>query len=315
MARPQRFEGEGALYHVINRGNYRADLFRTKGAKEAFLECLGLACAKSGWVLHAWCVMSNHYHLALETPAGNLVEGMQWLQGPFSTRVNRMRKESGHLFQGRYKSLVVDPGEGLGPVCHYIHLNPVRAGLCTAEALADWPWTSLRLLLAPKERPSWYAPEAFLGQAGDLADTSSGRKRYLEYLAWLAENEPARKALRFERMSKGWAIGSAGFKADLVKEQRAALAALVRGDDEVCQLREKAQQALLGELLKKSGHRRAEIGRAAKSARWKVELAAAMKERTTVTNRWLGEQLNMGGLHEVSRRVAAFLRETTNCKA
>lgn len=315
MARPQRFEGEGALYHVINRGNYRADLFRTKGAKEAFLACLGEACAKSGWVLHAWCLMSNHYHLALETPAGNLVEGMQWLQGTFATRFNRMRKESGHLFQGRYKSLVVDPADGLGPVCHYIHLNPVRAGLCPVEALGEWPWTSLRLLLEPAARPQWYAPEVFLSQAGSLADTAAGRKRYLAYLGWLAENEPARKAQRFERMSKGWAIGTAAFRMELIKEQKAKAAALARGDRELGAWREQELQKQLAELLEQAGRTAKDIAKDKKSAEWKVALAAAMKRKGNATNRWLGEQLNMGGLHEVSRQVAAHLRKITNHKA
>jgi REP element-mobilizing transposase RayT len=311
MARPARFEGEGALYHVINRGNYRADLFRTLGAKTAFLECLAEACEKSAWVLHAWCVMANHYHLALETPAGNLVEGMQWLQGTFATRFNRMRKESGHLFQGRYKSLVVDPGDGMGPLCHYIHLNPVRAGLCPVGKLGDWPWTSLRLLgEEPKARPGWYTPEAFLGHAGSLADTAAGRKRYLGYLARLAENEPARKEMRFEKMSKGWAIGTAGFKAELVKEQRVMTAALARGDVDVQEMREQGLQRCFGELLEASGRTVRDVANEAKSAAWKVELAAAMKAKTTVTNRWLGEHLNMGGLHEVSRRVAAWQRKT-----
>lgn len=309
MARAPRFEGEGALYHVINRGNYRADIFRSQGTKAAFLECLAEACEKSAWVLHAWCVMSNHYHLALETPAANLVEGMQWLQGTFATRFNRLRKESGHLFQGRYKSLVVDPGDGMGPLSHYIHLNPVRAGLCSVEELGDRPWTSLRLLLDPKARPKWYAPEAFLGHAGSLADTAAGRTRYLKYLGWLAEDEPARKAMRFEQMSKGWVIGTAGFKKDLIKEQRAMAAALARGDLDVQGLREQELRQCLGELLKTSGRTVRDVTKEAKSAAWKVELAAAMKAQTTVTNRWLGEHLNMGGLHEVSRRVSAWQRQ------
>lgn len=315
MARPLRFEGEGALYHVINRGNYRSDIFRTVGAKEAFLECLGQACEKSGWVLHAWCLMSNHYHLALETPAGNLVEGMQWLQATFAVRFNRMRKERGHLFQGRYKSLVVDPGEGLGPVCHYIHLNPVRAGLCPVEELGEWPWTSLRLLLDTPTRPKWYAPEAFLAHAGELKDTAAGRKRYLAYLGWLAEDEPARKALRFERMSKGWAIGAAGFRAELLKEQRGQAAALERGDADLVAWREQELQKRLAELLRRAGRTAEDIAADKKSAGWKVALAAALKRESNATNRWLGEHLNMGGLHDVSRRVAAYQREITNAKA
>ncbi len=91
MARKLRVEYEGAIYHVISRGNYRADVFRSDKTKEAFLACLDEACTKAGWLVHAWCVMSNHYHLCLETPAANLVDGMRWLQCTFSVRFNRYR--------------------------------------------------------------------------------------------------------------------------------------------------------------------------------------------------------------------------------
>jgi len=130
MARRLRLEAVEGVYHVINRGNYRAPVFRSDRTKAAFLRCLEEACARTGWRVHAWCIMSNHYHLAVATPQADLGEGMRWLQGTFATRFNQLRNERGHLFQGRYKSLVVDPGEGLGPLCHYIHLNPVRARLC-----------------------------------------------------------------------------------------------------------------------------------------------------------------------------------------
>ncbi|MCW5550350.1 MAG: transposase [Opitutaceae bacterium] len=103
MARKLRLEFPGACYHIINRGNYRADIFRTEGAQAAFEGCVFEACVKSGWLLHAFVIMSNHYHLALETPAGNLVAGMQWLQATFANRFNKLRGERGHLFQGRYR--------------------------------------------------------------------------------------------------------------------------------------------------------------------------------------------------------------------
>jgi REP element-mobilizing transposase RayT len=314
MPRKLRFEQEGAVYHVLNRGNYRAEVFGTEGAKTAFLQCLDEACAKTGWVVHAWCLMSNHYHIALETPAANLVEGMQWLQGTFAYRFNRLRQEHGHLFQGRYKSLLVDPDTGLGPLCHYIHLNPVRAKRCSMETLGEWPWTSLRWLMQPQQRPKWYTTEGFLRQAGELADTPAGAKKYLEYLAWVAQDEPARKAMQFDRMSKGWIVGSNDFKVAMALEHRNAAAALARGDRDAQEAREGLRQALLDQLLREAKRTRNDLGRSAKMADWKVALAAAMKAKTTVTNRWLAEELHMGSLHEVSRRVAASLRKTTNYK-
>jgi putative transposase len=229
VARKLRLEYEGAVYHVISRGNYRADVFAQEATKAAFVKCLEEACEKSGWVLHAWCVMSNHYHLCLETPQPNLVAGMRWLQATFCVRFNRFRGESGHVFQGRYKALPVDP-DALGTVCHYIHLNPVRAGICTVEELAEWPWTSIPALLEPRQRPTWFSPEAALEQAGGLKDTPAGRKRYLGYLSWLQQDEAGRKALQFERLSKDWAVGTREFRRDLLKTHNHLEAALERGD-------------------------------------------------------------------------------------
>lgn len=309
MARPLRMESEAGVYHVLNRGNYRADIFRSAKAKSAFLKCLGEACQKTGWRVHAWCLMSNHYHLAISTPGANLVDGMRWLQGTFSTRFNRLRNERGHLFQGRYKSLVVDPDGGLGPLCHYIHLNPVRAKLRPVSALPDYPWTSLRWLLDPKGRPDWYHPRPALDHAGALADTPAGRRKYLAYLAWLSEDEPARKKQRFAEMSRGWIIGTPGFAKTMLQENQDLVGHGRRMATELQATREALWQDELTALLSKVNRTPADLVEDKKSAAWKTAVAAALKTGTTATNRWLGENLNMGGLHEVSRQVSAWHRQ------
>ena len=97
MPRQPRIEFEGACYHVINRGNYRAHVFKSDGAKQALLKTLGETAQKLGWKVHAWVIMTNHFHVALETPPGNLVEGMKLWQGSFATRCNRLRKEQGPI--------------------------------------------------------------------------------------------------------------------------------------------------------------------------------------------------------------------------
>ncbi len=308
MARKLRLESEGGIYHVINRGNYRAAIFQQVKTKQAFLKCLDEACTKTGWRVHAWCVMSNHYHLAVETPQGNLADGMRWLQGTFSVRFNRLRNERGHLFQSRYKSLAVDPGEGLGPLCHYIHLNPIRAKLCTLSQLAEWRWSSFSWLMNPRLRPPWFVPEAPLAHAGGLADTAAGRRKYGEYLDWLQDDEPACRAFKFDSMSKGWVIGSRQFKQGLVVEHREAAAALKRGDAELVDLAEAMRQDALAAALRKAGKKREDLVRDGKSVPWKVELAAELRTTTTATNRWLGENLNLGALHEVSRKLNARLK-------
>jgi REP element-mobilizing transposase RayT len=299
-------ESEAGVYHVLNRGNYRADIFRSEKAKEAFLKCLAEACEKTGWEVHAWCLMSNHYHLAVSTPQANLVDGMRWLQGTFAVRFNRLRNERGHLFQGRYKSLLVDPDGGLGPLCHYIHLNPARAQLRTVTELSDYRWTSIPWLLKPKDRPAWYHPEPALSHAGGLADTAAGRRQYLAYLVWLAEDEPARKAQRFSEMSKGWIIGTGAFAKAVYEEHTEALSQGRRMAAAMQETREGLWQEELTRLLRRHRRTADDIAKERKSADWKVELAAALKERTTATNRWIGEALNMGGLHSVSRQVSAW---------
>jgi hypothetical protein len=252
--------------------------------------------------------MSNHYHLALETPRADLVDGMRWLQGTFAVRFNRLRKERGHLFQDRYKSLITDPAEGLGPLCHYIHLNPVRAHLCRPEKLAEWQWSSVSWLVDPSLRPAWYDPRAALEHAGGLADTPAGRRNYLEYLAWLAQDEPARKAQQFDRMCRGWIIGSREFRETVIEEHQQAAGLGRRRTEALRGTREAIWEEALTRLLERLDRTRQDLVREGKSAPWKLALASAMKSGTTVTNRWLGASLYMGSLHEVSRKVSAWAR-------
>ncbi len=131
MPRQLRIQYEGATYHLMSRGDRREEIFRDHLDRKRFLETLGSACGKTGWQVHAYCLMSNHCHLVVETPRPNLVEGMKWLLGTYTMRFNRRHKLSGHLFAGRYKSLLIDETEPayLRAVCDYVHLNPIRAGL------------------------------------------------------------------------------------------------------------------------------------------------------------------------------------------
>src|SRR5512139_3136346 len=153
MARKLRVEYPGAVYHVMNRGDRREPIFRDDEDRERFLATLGEACAKTGWQVHALCLMPNHFHLVIETPQPNLVAGTKWLLGTYTSRFNRRHRLFGHLFSGLYKALVVD-GSGNGylhTVGNYVHLNPVRAMLLTlAQPLRDYPWSSyVEYLKAP----------------------------------------------------------------------------------------------------------------------------------------------------------------------
>ena len=142
MARMPRVEFDGALYHLLCRGDRREAIFLDERDREIFLATLGEICQRNGWRVHAYILMSNHYHLLVETPKGNLVRGMHWFQATCTTRYNRRHGLSGHLFAGRYKSLLIDPEERgyLATVSDYIHLNPARAHLMGEKPLGTYRW-------------------------------------------------------------------------------------------------------------------------------------------------------------------------------
>jgi len=308
MPRKLRLEFAGACYHVINRGNYRADIFQTEGARAAFESCLFEACEKSNWVLHAFVVMSNHYHLALETPDANLVAGMQWLQATYANRFNRLRDERGHLFQGRYKALLVETGGALGQVGHYIHLNPVRAGIVPPERLADYRYSSYWYFGQPKDRPKFLEMQTVLREAGELVDTPAGRKKYGDYLAWQATEGPAGKNKAYVSLSRGWALGTKEFKAAVLKDHVLAVANRTWDAQGTREVREQLWEDLLQRALAAIGRREGELAVGAKSAPWKVAVAVYLKERTQASNPWLAKRLGMGRPVYVSRLVSANRR-------
>src|SRR5664279_4406335 len=159
MARKIRIEYAGAAYHVMARGNQGRHIYADDRDRKLWLETLGEACAKTGWHIHAWVMMNNHYHLLLETPEANLVAGMKWLQGTYTQRYNSRHEIFGHLFQGRYKAVVVEPEAGnyFAVVSTYIHLNPARAGLIRVgqERLVRYRWSSYPwYVTAGEARPS-----------------------------------------------------------------------------------------------------------------------------------------------------------------
>ena len=151
MARPLRIEFEGAVYHVTARGNERKKIFFTKRDYERFKEYLTFARERFGCFLHGYVLMSNHYHLILETPEGNLSRIMHYLNGSYTTYINAKRKRRGHLFQGRFKSIVVDKDSYLLELSRYLHLNPVRAGM--VEQPEDYAYSSYRSFVGKKVEP------------------------------------------------------------------------------------------------------------------------------------------------------------------
>ncbi|MBN2254295.1 MAG: transposase [Deltaproteobacteria bacterium] len=140
MARPIRIEYEGGFYHVTSRGNARQDIFANDEDYRIFLAILAKVVERYRWIVHAYCLMVNHYHLMVETPQANLSQGMRQINGVYTQKHNRRHNRVGHLFQGRYKALVIERDSYLLELCRYIALNPVRAGLVSSPE--DWPWSS-----------------------------------------------------------------------------------------------------------------------------------------------------------------------------
>jgi hypothetical protein len=240
----------------------------------------------------------------LETPRGNLVSGVHWLQSTFGNRFNRYRGERGRAFQGRYQAILVQPGVHLARLVDYLHLNPVRARIVALEQLAQFRWSSYRVFLrGAKERPEWLVCTEWLRSHGELADTAAGWRSYAEHLAWLMADEGRQKEAAFDRMSRGWALGDEEWQRAVAKDFKDKEQAADWGGEEVAELnrlhwRERLERgaAAIGASL---------LGAAAesKSAPWKIALAAWLKRGSSVPNRWISDHLHMGPPDAVSRYV------------
>lgn len=306
MARRVRVEFPGAVYHVINRGNYRSFIFETAGARKSFRDCLEQCCVAQGWRLHAWVLMGNHYHLCVETPRGNLVEGMKWLQSTFANRFNRFRGERGHVFQGRYKAILLD-ADAVGPVCHYLHLNPVRAGILGCAELEKYEDSSFHHLWHARRRRPYESFRAALSAPGGLADTPAGRRLYRDYLAWLDEDETEKKRLGFESLCRGWAKGTKDFRKEVLKELKEGAGRRVT-EAEAKELREVRWEKVVEDLLSRLGRSERELSLSAKGAPWKVAMARMLRERYLVPHAWIAERLQMGRVSTVQSAVSRHRR-------
>ena len=310
MARSLRIERSGGVYHVINRGNYRQDLFINEGAHESFERCLFEACEKCGWILGGFCVMTNHFHLILRTPNGNLVYGMKWLQATFANRYHRFRKVHGKLFQGRYKSLIVEEDAYLGSLQHYVHLNPVRAKMCSVSGLKDYRWSSYWYLRHPRKRPEFLDVSGALANSGGLQDTPAGRRKYADYLDWLSSNTQAQKEMAFEKMCRGWALGTKDFKRKLLETEGllkdGSIQALRLEGKELREANELQWESLLQRALSCLEKTQSDIHSSKKSEFWKVWIAYVLRRKSSAPNVWIAKQLNMGAPQSVSMHTGRF---------
>ncbi|MBC8009209.1 MAG: transposase [Burkholderiales bacterium] len=308
MARKLRIEFAGAIYHVLNRGNYRRDLFLSSGEAKAFVLTLEEATKIFGWRVQSYAVMRNHYHIALQTPQPNLVDGMHWLQSTFATRFNRFHGERGHLFQGRYQSLLVEDDASLARLVNYIHLNPVRAGIVTPDQVAAFRWSSLGRFMRSDRFPGLEAGDWL--RAMGLADEEAGWSVYWERLHQLALDPAEQDRLGFAAMSRGWAIGSDNWRKAVASDHAHLAIHPGLAAAEARALREQNWTACLARLLVEAGRTDEDAKSAAKSAPWKVALAARLRAEAGASITWISASLHMGNpnavrgyLSKASRRI------------
>lgn len=325
MPRQVRIEYEGATYHVICRGDRREPIYEDNTDREIHLATLAQASTKTGWRVHAYALMGNHYHFLIETPKANLVAGMTWLQSTYTKRYNARHQTSGHLFGDRYKAVLVeaDGGDYFRTVLDYIHLNPVRAGLVptTGDGSPDlfaFPWTSLgSYSIRPSQRPHFLETARGLA-AWDAKDTPRGRREFLERLVEQASRERAEACGLVEiegqglqsTLRRGWCFGSTGFKERLLEATDTLLgqkSAAPGGDfcgAEVKDHGEHRAKQILDAGLEELGLGANNLPSLRKAAEEKGLIALVIRRETTVPLAWIASELSMGSTSNVSATCA-----------
>ncbi len=323
MPRTVRHEYAGAVYHAMCRGNNGQAIFKADKGRLLFLSTLEEVCQQTGWRIHAYVLMSNHYHLLLETPEPNLVVGMKWFQGAYTQRFNSMFKCRGHLFQGRYKALPIEAGEDSSyfrAVGNYIHLNPYRAGLAGVgfdKPLEAYRWSSYAAYVGSTQKcPEWLSRDRLLTSGGLNGETSQSFSRYQSLLeAQMGEEVPADAVSEVvaKQLRRGWYVGGDGFRSiltgmienssdNLRGEQR-------RAHDEL------EAERLLGRALTGLGICEEELLSMKSTRAEKQAVVWMLKKHTTITVVWLASRLSMGHRTNASRAISIFDRATDPARA
>ena len=292
----------------MSRGNNGQKIFYGKKGQESFLKVLNETCDRTGWIVHAYVLMGNHYHLLIETPEPNLVAGMKWLQGIYTQRVNSWMKRRGHLFQGRYKAQLVnaDPMESryFQTVCDYIHLNPSRARMIGKgkqwETLKEYPWSSLASYCKwNSKRAPWLAVEKLLGTYS-FKDNTLGRETYLKYL----EAKGAETGESYKELSRGWCLGDGDFKQRMLDKAEKLLSKNKKESNSNTIQKEHSEgeaTRIMFAALEKLGIDVEQLPKMRKAALEKKAIAAKIATQTLASTEWIAKQLHMGHRSIVSQ--------------
>jgi putative transposase len=319
MARQVRIQFQGALYHVMARGDRRENIIGGEKDRRMFIETLSEACEKTGWLVYAWVLMSNHYHLVFQTPQANLVAGMRWLQNTYTRRFNVGNQLWGHVFGSRYKAVLIETrefgsGDYLSNLIDYVHLNPIRAGIINTatESLLDYPWSSLSrgYAVSPQKRPSWLKTDDGFGVLG-LEDSVKGRRLYVRRLEEkarqgvivpvLPEDQSLQSTLR-----RGWYWGSEQFRAFLLKKLDAEAIRRNRNYQSTQMGRDHAQaeaERIVRDGLQRFGLSESDLESLPGSDPRKVAIAGTVHRNTTTLLGWTAKRLQMKSAANVSQHL------------
>lgn len=318
MPRSVRHEYAGAVYHVMCRGNNGQSVFKADKGRRLFLSTLEEICRQTGWRIHSYVLMGNHYHLLLETPEANLVAGMKWFQGTYTQRFNAMFKCRGHLFQGRYKALPIEAGRDeayFRAVGNYIHLNPFRAGLAGGEAgkpLEAYRWSSYPAYIGRRRNiPEWLDREHLLGACGIDPRHTNASADYRELLECRLRGgvfDDTVGELVEKQLKRGWFVGGDSFKnwlaGQLPKESDNLRGSQRMAHDEV------EAERLLGEALEILCLCEEELLSLKNTHPQKQAVVWLLKRHTTIEVVWLARRLGMGHRTNASRAISRFERAT-----
>ena len=268
----------------MNRGDKNGVVFRDDVDRARFIDTLGETCSKTQWKVHAFVLIPNHFHLLIQTPEPNLIDGMKWMLGTYTIRFNVRHNQRGHLFAGRYRAQCISPQPHfLGAVMDYIHLNPARAQLVTPEQpLREYRWSSLPCFLGVVPTSSW------LRDAVPGADTliPAQAEARLEQLRGEAEPD-------FESIRSGWYLGDESYRQSLLHRVNQTAGTHHTGVEIAAAAEARAEELIAGFLVRLAWSEK-ELQSRPKGDLEKVALAELLRRESTMTLRWIATRLSMG---------------------